>query len=64
MGSALINAGLLTLISIITVYSMGMDMDGHTITSACLMFGFSLCWKKSNEHLDNSSWCMALCPLS
>ncbi|RKJ52528.1 DUF1576 domain-containing protein [bacterium 1XD42-8] len=42
VGSALINAGLLTLISIITVYSMGMDMDGHTITSACLMFGFSL----------------------
>ena len=21
---------------------MGMDMDGHTITSSCLMFGFSL----------------------
>jgi len=42
VGSALINAGVLTLICIWMVYFLGMEMDGHTITSACLMFGFSL----------------------
>lgn len=42
VGAALINAGVLTLMSIGIVYYMGMDMDGHTITSSCLMFGFSL----------------------
>lgn len=42
VGAALINAGVLTLISIGIIYFMGMDMDGHTITSSCLMFGFSL----------------------
>lgn len=42
IGAALVNAGVLTLISIGAIYFMGMDMDGHTITSSCLMFGFSL----------------------
>ena len=28
--------------SIALIYFLGMEMDGHTITSACLMFGFSL----------------------
>ncbi|MDO4268070.1 MAG: DUF1576 domain-containing protein [Eubacteriales bacterium] len=42
IGAAFVNAGVLTLISIGIVYGLGMDFDGHTITSACLMFGFSL----------------------
>ena len=42
VGAALINAGALTLMSIAIVYFLGMDMTGHTITSSCLMFGFSL----------------------
>lgn len=42
VGAALINAGLLTLVSIFIIYIQGMEMDGHTITSSCLMFGFSL----------------------
>ena len=42
VGTALINAGLLTLFCIAIIYSLGMEMDGHTITSCCLMFGFSL----------------------
>lgn len=42
VGAAFVNAGILTLVSIGIVYRLGMDFDGHTITSACLMFGFSL----------------------
>lgn len=42
VGAAFLNAGLLTLASIAIVYAMGLEMDGHTITSAFLMFGFSL----------------------
>lgn len=42
IGAAFINAGVLTLISIGIVYFLGMEMDGHTLTSAFLMFGFSL----------------------
>lgn len=42
VGAAFVNAGVLTLISIGIVYFLGMEFDGHTITSACLMFGFSL----------------------
>lgn len=42
VGAAFLNAGILSLISILVVYFLDMDMDGHTITSACLMFGFSL----------------------
>lgn len=42
IGAAFLNAGTLTLMSILIIYFLGMDMDGHTITSCCLMFGFSL----------------------
>ena len=42
IGTSFINAGLLTLLCIWTIYFLDMDMDGHTITSSCLMFGFSL----------------------
>lgn len=42
VGAAFINAGSLTLMSIAIIYFLGMEMDGHTITSCCLMFGFSL----------------------
>lgn len=42
MGAAFINAGFLTVISIAIIYYLDMEMDGHTITSSCLMFGFSL----------------------
>ena len=42
VGASFLNAGLLTRVSIGIVYSLGMEMDGHTITSALLMFGFSL----------------------
>lgn len=42
VGAAFLNAGILTLASIAMVYGLGMEMDGHTITSSCLMFGFSL----------------------
>lgn len=42
VGAAFFNAGLLSLFSVGLVYFLGMDMDGHTITSVCLMFGFSL----------------------
>ena len=41
-GAAFINAGLLALVSIALIYFSTMDMSGHTITSVCLMFGFSL----------------------
>ncbi|MDO5408340.1 MAG: DUF1576 domain-containing protein [Eubacteriales bacterium] len=42
VGAAFINAGILTLLCIGIVYGLGMEMDGHTITSSFLMFGFSL----------------------
>ena len=42
IGAAFINAGALTLMSIGFIYFLDMEMDGHTITSSCLMFGFSL----------------------
>ena len=42
IGTSFINAGLLTLLCIWTIYFLDMEMDGHTITSSCLMFGFSL----------------------
>ncbi len=41
-GAAFLNAGAVTLICLAIVCGLGMDVDGHTITSACLMFGFSL----------------------
>ena len=42
IGAAFINAGVLTLICIGIMYALDMNFDGHTITSTCLMFGFSL----------------------
>lgn len=42
VGAALVNASLLTYMCIAIVYALGMEMDGHTITSCFLMFGFSL----------------------
>lgn len=42
IGAAFINAGGLTLVVLSIVYYLKMEMDGHTITSCCLMFGFSL----------------------
>lgn len=42
IGAAFLNAGVLTLVSIGLIYFLGMEMTGHTITSVCLMFGFSL----------------------
>lgn len=42
IGAAFINAGLLMLFCIWTIYAIGKEPDGHTITSCCLMFGFSL----------------------
>lgn len=42
VGAALFHAGILALVSIGIIYFLGMEMDGHTITSVCLMFGFSL----------------------
>lgn len=42
IGAAFINAGVLTLISLAILYFLGMEVDGHTITSSFLMFGFSL----------------------
>ncbi len=42
VGASFINAGVLTLICIGIMYALDMNFDGHTITSTCLMFGFSL----------------------
>lgn len=41
-GAAFINAGIVTLLCIGIMYALDMEMDGHTITSSFLMFGFSL----------------------
>lgn len=41
-GASFLNAGILTLACIAIVYALDMEMDGHTITSSFLMFGFSL----------------------
>lgn len=42
VGAAFANAGVLTLILLGMLYKMGIEVDGHTITSSFLMFGFSL----------------------
>ena len=42
VGAALINAGILALFVLIIHYFVKVDFDGHTITSCCMMFGFSL----------------------
>lgn len=41
-GAAFLNAGAITLMSIGILYALGKEVSGHTITSICLMFGFSL----------------------
>ena len=63
MGAAFVNAGMMALISIYFVYSLGMEMDGHTITSCCLMLD-SLCSEKSDEYLGDFSGCISLCKIS
>ena len=63
IGTSFINAGLLTLLCIWTIYFLDMEMDGHTITSSCLMFGFSL-FGKNLKYLGNSSGRIPLFPLS
>lgn len=40
IGAAFINAGILTLLCLFIVYKSGLDVDGHTVTSTFLMFGF------------------------
>lgn len=42
IGAAFLNAGLITLILLLVLYLLHMEIDGHTITSCCLIFGFSL----------------------
>ena len=42
IGSAFINAGLLTLMCVGLAYAFGLEVEGHTVTSAYLMFGFAL----------------------
>ena len=41
-GAALVNAGLLTLVSIAIIYYLKMEITGATVTSVFLMMGFSL----------------------
>lgn len=42
IGASFVNASIMMLLSIGLTYFLGKEMDGHTITSSCLMFGFSL----------------------
>lgn len=42
IGAAFLNAGLITLLLLLVLYLLHMEIDGHTITSCCLIFGFSL----------------------
>lgn len=42
VGAAFFNAGSITLLLLLVLYKMNMKFDGHTITSTCLIFGFSL----------------------
>lgn len=42
VGAAFLNAGLVTLLILALLYHLKMEPDGHTITSCCLIFGFSL----------------------
>ena len=40
IGASFINAGVLTLCSIGMIYALGKEMDGHAVTSSCLMFSW------------------------
>lgn len=42
IGAAFLNAGSITLLLLFVLYRMKMEVDGHTITACCLIFGFSL----------------------
>lgn len=42
VGAAFMNAGIVTLLCIGVIYLLGEQFSGHTVTSTCLMFGFSL----------------------
>ena len=42
IGAAFLNAGLITLVLLFVLYLLRMEIDGHTLTSCCLIFGFSL----------------------
>ena len=42
IGAAFLNAGLITLVLLFVLYQLRMEIDGHTLTSCCLIFGFSL----------------------
>lgn len=42
IGAAFFNAGIITLLMLIMLYFLHMEVDGHTITACCLIFGFSL----------------------
>lgn len=64
IGAALINAGLTTLLSIALLYFSGKEMDGHTITSSCLMFGFSLFGKNIVNILGHYGRCCFVCEIS
>ena len=50
VGAAFVNTGVLTLICIGIMYALDMNFDGHTVTSTCLMFGFS-CVRKEPAKL-------------
>ena len=59
IGAAFVNASIMMLISIVLTYFLGKEMDGHTITSSCLMFGFSLFGR--NRPTPCISWRYGLC---
>ncbi|MEG0228414.1 MAG: DUF1576 domain-containing protein, partial [Lachnospiraceae bacterium] len=42
IGATFVNSSILTFLCIAIVYFLGMEMDGHTITSIFLMMGFSM----------------------
>ena len=53
MGAAFVNAGMMALISIYFVYSLGMEMDGHTITILLSDVWILFVRKKSDEYLGD-----------
>ena len=56
IGSAFINAGLLTLLCIGFAYFSDLAMEGHTITASYLMFGFALFGKNLMNVWAPPSW--------
>ncbi len=41
-GAALVNGGIIWLVSLLLIYLLGREMEGHAFTSGMLMFGFAL----------------------